>query len=116
MPGQAPGRAASLRHFLSARLPGYMVPAEFVAVDELPLTPDGAPARSASQRPASPTPADRQEQQRTPSEAAMAYLWSELLTTGEIGLDDDFFALGGDSLLAAEMLTRTRVMFGIGAD
>src|SRR5205823_5325766 len=45
-----------------------------------------------------------------------AYLWSELLAREEIGLGDDFFALGGDSLLAAEMLTRTRVMFGIGAD
>lgn len=108
--------AASLRQFLSARLPGYMVPAEFVVVDELPLTPDGAPAWRPPQRPASPTPADRQAQQRTPIEAAMAYLWSELLTAGEIGLDDDFFALGGDSLLAAEMLTRTRVMFGIDAD
>ena len=43
----------------------------------------------------------------------MSYLWSDLLKTGQVSLDDDFFALGGDSLLAAVMLAHTRVMFGI---
>jgi len=114
--GHPPPSTASLRHFLSDRLPGYMMPAEFVAVDELPLTPDGAPAGDTPWRPLIPPPTDRQREQRTPAEVGVSSLWSELLNREQISLDDDFFALGGDSLLAAEMLTRTRVMFGIGAD
>ena len=46
----------------------------------------------------------------------MAHLWSRVLKTGPVGLDDDFFLLGGDSLQAAEMLARARVIFGISPD
>ena len=52
----------------------------------------------------------------TPLQAGMSHLWSRVLKTGRVGLDDDFFLLGGNSLLAAEMLARARVMFGIGAN
>jgi amino acid adenylation domain-containing protein/thioester reductase-like protein len=105
-----------LRRFLQERLPGYMVPAVFVAVDQMPPAPEGEPAGD------TPEPArvsqlrDDPEAPRTPVQAGLAYLWSELLKTDHVGLDDDFFALGGNSLLAAEMLAHARVMFGIGAD
>ena len=98
-PGQAPG-AGSLRRYLRARLPGYMVPSAFVALEH-PQVP--APRRDAAER-------------RTPAQAGLSHLWSELLKKEQVGLDDDFFALGGNSLLAAEMLAHARVMFGIRAD
>jgi amino acid adenylation domain-containing protein/thioester reductase-like protein len=108
--------AARLRRFLGERLPGYMIPAVFIALDRMPMTPEGEPARDALEPPA--TPPDRPDQagSRTPVQAGLAYLWSELLKIDHVGLDDDFFALGGNSLLAAEMLAHARVMFGISAD
>jgi amino acid adenylation domain-containing protein/thioester reductase-like protein len=100
-PGRPGPTAASLRRFLRARLPGYMVPGVFVAREQM-------------------VPAPRQttphEEDRTPTEAGLSHLWSRLLKTERVGLDDDFFALGGNSLLAAEMLAHARVMFGIGPD
>jgi amino acid adenylation domain-containing protein/thioester reductase-like protein len=100
-PGRPGPTAASLRRFLRARLPGYMVPAVFVAVEEMP--PDRGQEAP-------------REEDRTPTEAGLSHLWSRLLKTMRVGLDDDFFALGGNSLLAAEMLAHARVMFGIGPD
>src|SRR5205823_3277738 len=105
-----------LRSFLRARLPGYMIPAAFVPLDQMPLTPEGEPARGTLGHPPVPAPGAGPGGQRTPTQAGMTYLWSRLLKKDQVGLDDDFFALGGNSLLAAEMLARTRVMFGIGAD
>ena len=108
-----PPSAASLRRFLRARLPGYMIPAALVALDRMPLTPAGHPAPGALEPPPTPAPGHDHGEQRTPMQAGMSYLWSDLLKTEQVNLDDDFFALGGDSLLAAVMLAHTRVMFGI---
>ena len=107
--------AACLRRFLRARLPDYMIPAAFVALDQMPLTPDGEPAWDALGHPRISAPRDGKEERLTPAQAGMSYLWSTLLRQEQVRLDDDFFALGGDSLLAAEMLARARVMFGISA-
>jgi len=108
--------AANLRRFLGERLPGYMVPAVFVALDQMPLTPEGEPARDALKPPSTPPARHDQAGPGTPVQAGLTYLWSDLLKTDRVGLDDDFFALGGNSLLAAEMLAHARVMFGISAD
>jgi thioester reductase-like protein len=110
-----PPSAASLRRFLRARLPGYMIPAALVALDRMPLTPAGHPAPGALEPPPTPAPGHDHGERRTPMQAGMSYLWSDLLKTEQVNLDDDFFALGGDSLLAAVMLAHTRVMFGISA-
>jgi amino acid adenylation domain-containing protein/thioester reductase-like protein len=107
--------AACLRRFLRARLPDYMIPAAFVALDQMPLTPDGEPARDALGHPRISAPRDGKEERLTPAQAGMSYLWSTLLRQEQVRLDDDFFALGGDSLLAAEMLVRACDMFGISA-
>jgi amino acid adenylation domain-containing protein/thioester reductase-like protein len=114
---------ASLRSFLAARVPGFMIPAAFIAVDQLPATPAGAPGPQAPagapgpQAPAGPVlTASGPQGGYSLMQAGVSHLWSELLKTGPVSLDDDFFALGGDSLLAAEMLARARVMFGISAD
>jgi amino acid adenylation domain-containing protein/thioester reductase-like protein len=98
-PGQAPG-TGSLRRYLRARLPGYMVPSAFVALEHPQIL---APRR------------DREER-HTPTQAGLSHLWSELLKKERVSLEDDFFALGGNSLLAAEMLAHARVMLGIRAD
>jgi amino acid adenylation domain-containing protein/thioester reductase-like protein len=111
-----PPSAASLRRFLRPRLPGYMIPAVFVALDQMPLTPAGRPAPGALEPSRTPPVSGPDHgEQRTPMQAGMSYLWSDLLKTGQVSLDDDFFALGGDSLLASVMLAHTRVMFGISA-
>jgi amino acid adenylation domain-containing protein/thioester reductase-like protein len=93
----APG---DLRRYLLDRLPGYMVPDTFIALDSLPTLADEAGG-------AGP---------RTPVQADVARLWAELLKRDHVGLDEDFFALGGDSLLAAELLARVQSMFGISAE
>jgi len=103
---------ASLRSFLAARVPGFMVPAVFIAIDQMPLTPQGAIDRSALPRPVT-VASGGLDGGYTPLQAGMSHLWSRMLATGRVGLDDDFFALGGNSLLAAEMLAHVRVMFGI---
>ena len=106
---------ASLRDFLSARLPSFMIPAVFIAIDQIPLTAGGKVDRRALPYPATVS-AGHFDGGFTPVQAGMSHLWCELLKTERVSLDDDFFALGGNSLLAAEMLARVRVMFGIGAN
>ncbi len=93
-----------------------MIPAAFVALDQMPLTPEGEPARGALGHPQIPPPRSGQTERRTPTQAGISYLWSKLLKREQVNLDDDFFALGGNSLLAAEMLAHARVMFGISAE
>ena len=92
-----------------------MIPAVFIAIDQMPLTPQGKIDRRALPYPAAAS-ASSLDGGYTPIQAGMSHLWSRLLKTGRVGLDDDFFQLGGNSLLAAEMLARVRVMFGIGAN
>ena len=108
-------RAASLRRYLLDRLPGYMIPAAFVARHPSrsrrpsparePATP-GRRADTARAR-AAPARGPRQSSSR-PREAGLSALWARLLSPDHVGLDDEFFALGGNSLLAAEMLAHTR--------
>ncbi|HTR92098.1 MAG TPA: amino acid adenylation domain-containing protein [Trebonia sp.] len=115
-------RAASLRRFLLDRLPSYMVPAAFVvrhpeqnqAARPGKETGDGHGALPAQHR---RRRAGRgKAEQLTPTEAGLSALWARLLIQDHVGLDDEFFALGGDSLLAAEMLAHTDALFGIPAD
>ena len=103
---------ASLRTFLAARVPSFMIPAVFIAIDQMPLTPQGTIDRRALPRPVT-VASGGLSGGYTPVQAGMSHLWSRMLTTGRVSLDDDFFALGGNSLIAAEMLAHVRVMFGI---
>src|SRR5260370_1312300 len=115
-PSRPRAAPAASGRFSRPRLPGYMTPAAFVALAQMPLTPDGDPAPGALKHPQIPQPRHGHGEQRTPTQAGMSHLWSELLKKEQVSLDDDFFALGGNSLLAAEMLAHARVMFGISAD
>ncbi|MDA0566299.1 methyltransferase [Streptomonospora sp. S1-112] len=120
---RVPLTPAELVRHTAERLPEYMVPGQWRVLDALPLTangkvdraalarrlpgPAGAPAPTA---PAGAAPADELER-------ALCGLWSELLNCGTVGRDDDFFALGGDSLLVARMVGRLgEVLPGAGGD
>ncbi|TQK44315.1 amino acid adenylation domain-containing protein/thioester reductase-like protein [Streptomyces sp. SLBN-118] len=101
-----------LRSELGEVLPGYMIPAAFHAVEQLPLAPSGKLDRKAVPEPKpAATTADTEDR---PVPQGMAQLWSQLLGVDYVRPQDDFFELGGNSLLAMEMLARTRVIFGIG--
>jgi amino acid adenylation domain-containing protein len=99
---------SELRGFVSDRLPDYMVPADFIVLQAMPLTPNGkidhsalpAPEVAAGEPPCAPGRA------RTPVEEAPVAIWSELLGVTEIGAHDNFFDLGGHSLLAARVIVR----------
>ncbi len=104
----------AIREFLAQRLPEYMIPTAFVAMDRLPLTANGKRDRRAL-----PTPdtqlatATEYIAPRTPVEAAIAGIWAELLHCPDISIHDDFFALGGHSLLATQAISRLRATFQV---
>lgn len=102
-----------LRLFLKERLPEYMVPARFMFLDALPLTVNGKVDRKALPAPAvKPSGLGNGGAPRTETAKVVAALWSELLHVDGIGLDDDFFDLGGDSMTAVALVTRLRAAFG----
>ncbi|HEY0578528.1 MAG TPA: amino acid adenylation domain-containing protein [Pseudonocardia sp.] len=110
-----PGRAAdtrALREHTARVLPEYMVPAQVVGVDRLPLTPNGKLDRAAL-----PVPEIRVSQDdgepNTPTEQILCELFAEALDLPRIGVHDNFFEIGGDSLLASALATRVRAVLGV---
>ena len=100
--------AADLRKHLSGRLPDYMVPAAFVMLDELPLTPNGKVDRKALPAPDNSTfTQDRAYDPPTnEEELTLSEIWSKVLRLDKVGVNDDVFELGGDSLLIFQIVTR----------
>ena len=110
-----PLTVAELRAHLATWLPDYMVPTYCVRLDKLPLTPNGKVDRQAL-----PTFCYENIQAghevvgpRTETEKALAAIWRELLVVDEIGINDDFFDLGGQSLVAIKALSRIRDTFAV---
>nr|UYH37518.1 amino acid adenylation domain-containing protein [Myxococcaceae bacterium MCy9487] len=104
-----------LREHLSQRLPPYMVPSSFVMLEALPLTANGKVDRRALPLP-NATRAGRPEGRtppRNPTEEALARIWAEVLGLDQLGVHDDFYELGGDSLLATQIATRARDHFQV---
>ncbi|MBW3570695.1 MAG: amino acid adenylation domain-containing protein, partial [Gemmatimonadetes bacterium] len=102
--------AAELRAHLAASLPDYMVPAAFVALDALPLTENGKLDRRALPAPedaGAAVAAAPYAAPRTGVEAALAEAWSEVLGV-RVGIDDDYFALGGDSIRSVRLVAAAR--------
>jgi amino acid adenylation domain-containing protein len=114
----APERALSvteLRARLRDKLPEYMIPAFFVALEALPLTSNGKVDRRALPDPEMQRP-DLEltfVAPRTPLEQAMADIWAEVLHIESVGIEDNFFELGGHSLLATQLISRLRDAFQV---
>ncbi|WP_116355003.1 non-ribosomal peptide synthetase, partial [Cupriavidus taiwanensis] len=106
---------ATLRTALAAELPDYMVPAAFVVLDTLPLTPNGKLDRRALPVPGAET-SDQHVPPRTEAQRWLAQVWQDVLGVPRVGLDDNFFALGGDSLLSLKVISRVRANRALGLD
>jgi amino acid adenylation domain-containing protein len=108
-----PPSLIELRDFLRAKLPLYMVPTQFVTLQQFPLTPNGkvdirrlpAPENERLSSRAYTAP-------NTAEEKTLAEIWSEVLALKEVGIDDYFFDLGGDSLSATRAFARINTTFG----
>ncbi|MEV6976425.1 amino acid adenylation domain-containing protein [Kitasatospora sp. NPDC093806] len=101
-----------LREGLAARLPGYMVPSAFVLLDALPLTPNGKLDRRALPAPDRPELAIPYRAPAPGLQERLAAVWAALFSVDRIGADDDFFALGGQSMLAVRLIARLREELG----
>lgn len=102
--------AALLRSGMLARVPEHMVPSQFIIVRELPFTTNGKVDRARLPEPVAPVAemiAPRDE-----GEALLFDIWKEVLAVDAVGVTSDFFAVGGQSLLATRVLSRIRETFG----
>ena len=113
--GQAELGVGQLRKTLTDKLPDYMVPSVFVRLDQLPLTATGKVDRRALQEP------DRRRPNlespyvgpRTPIEHTLTRIWAEVLDVDRVGVHDNFLDLGGDSLLASQVIARALNFFQV---
>jgi amino acid adenylation domain-containing protein/non-ribosomal peptide synthase protein (TIGR01720 family) len=97
-----------LRRFLRQRLPEHMLPAAFVALAELPLTVHGKVDRQALPVPATREALAGSAAPRTAREELLAGIWREVLGLDRVGIHDNFFQLGGDSILSIQVVARAR--------
>jgi amino acid adenylation domain-containing protein len=116
--GAAPS-AVELRRLLRERLPEPLVPSAFVALERLPLTPNGKIDRKALPAPEdAPGAAGAEEggahvvEPRTPTEQAIAEIWRDLLGVKQVSIYDNFFDLGGHSLLSPQVMHRIEARLG----
>jgi amino acid adenylation domain-containing protein/non-ribosomal peptide synthase protein (TIGR01720 family) len=96
---------SELPDYLRQRLPDYMVPAAFVALDALPLMPNGKLDRSALPVP-DLTPTTPSRAPRSPQEQILCELFAEVLGLDHVGVKDSFFTLGGDSIISIQLVSR----------
>jgi len=104
-----------LRQFLKTKIPDYMVPSAFVFIDQFPLTPNGKIDRKVL-----PTPVDAAPQQtknyiapQTETEKKLAAIWSDVLKIKQIGIDEDFFEIGGHSMVAVTLMVKIEKQLGV---
>ncbi len=107
--GGADLQPEALRDFVKASLPDYMAPAAFVFLDALPLTRNGKMDRKALPAPdLSAQLASQYVAPRTPTEETLAAIWAQVLGAKRVGIHDNFFALGGDSIQCIQVASRAR--------
>jgi non-ribosomal peptide synthase protein (TIGR01720 family) len=106
--GQAVMEPEALRRYLQAQLPEYMVPSTFVRLVALPLTPNGKVDRKALPAPEGRGVEEGYVAPHTPTEELLAGIWAEVLHQERVGRHDNFFALGGDSILSIQIVARAQ--------
>ncbi len=104
--------AESLRAFLSKKLPTPMIPSEFVRLDSLPVMPNGKANRAALPVPDHSIARSGFDEPKRPAESKLVEVWKTILGKTRIGVTDNFFDLGGNSLLVAKLLLRIEQRFG----
>ena len=117
----SPARGRALRQlefglagYLERLLPDYMLPQAYIRVDEMPLTPNGKLDRKAlMQMVYASAPRASGRLPRTDTEKALAQIICAVLQLPQVGLDDDFFRIGGHSLKATQVISRIRAAFGV---
>jgi hypothetical protein len=101
-------KSSDLRKYLQERLPDYMIPSFFVPLDKLPLTTSNKVDRRALPAPDLSELADKYVAPRTPTEEILAEIWCNVLGLERVGVFDNFFQLGGHSLLITQIISRMR--------
>ena len=107
---------AELRAFLIERVPGYLVPSEFVTLGTMPLNANGKVDRQALPDPGSvAAPVVDRRAPSTPVERVLAEIWAEVLDleVDRVGVEDSFFELGGDSIVGILVISRVRARLGV---
>src|SRR6185369_1908817 len=99
--------------YLMTRLPDYMVPARFVILEHLPLSPNGKVDRRALPRPVLDSPRADSSTPQSDIERRLVGIWKDVLSVDHVGRRDSFFDLGGHSLLAVRMFARLEDSLGI---
>ncbi|MEU4890933.1 amino acid adenylation domain-containing protein [Streptomyces sp. NPDC044780] len=110
VPAGTPPVPADLRRYVGDALPEYMIPSAFVILDRLPLNPNGKLDRAALP---SPAPETAGRGPRTRVETVLCEIYADILEVPGVGIDDDFFALGGHSLSATKLMSRIRGRLGV---
>jgi amino acid adenylation domain-containing protein len=110
--GESPA-SDEVQEFLRQRLPEHMTPRQFVFLQSLPLTNNGKVDRKALPAPGAAPQAVGYRAPRTPTERALAEIWQRLLQRERIGTREDFFDVGGQSLLMIGMLSEITQTFGV---
>jgi amino acid adenylation domain-containing protein len=100
-----------LRAYLQQKLPGYMVPSAYMELEEIPLTPNGKVDREALPAPKRDTKMHRPP--RNAQEELLCGIFAKVLSLEQVGVDDDFFALGGHSLTATQVASQVRRALGV---
>lgn len=100
----------NLRDYLQQRLPAYMVPHDFVLLDALPMTPNGKVDRQALPAPTGETreSAEAFVAPQSPVEHKLAEIWQQVLGLEQVGMNDNFFGLGGDSIMSIQIVSRAK--------
>jgi amino acid adenylation domain-containing protein len=115
VPNGKPPTFSAMRNFLRKKLPEHMIPAAFIMLEQIPLTPNGKVDRQAL-----PTPGKTQAESETglvtprnPVEEKLAEIWADILQRERIGIHDNFFELGGHSLLATRVVSQVQATFQV---
>ena len=103
-----------LREYLESRLPEYMVPSGLMVLSQLPLTPNGKVDRKAlPEMDVASSVSTEYVAPQTETQKVLAEIWAEVLGIEQVGIHDNFFDLGGHSLMATQVVSRVRDIFQV---